>query len=89
MPAVGVMDMLRFDQFTAGRYWVDDYGYPDREADFNILRGLFPISQHPLRGRLSGDSGDHRRYRRPRGAGAQLQICRRVAGGADRPRNRT
>lgn len=42
LPAVGVMDMLRFDQFTAGRYWVDDYGYPDREADFNILRGYSP-----------------------------------------------
>lgn len=37
--AVGVMDMLRFDRFTAGRYWVDDYGYPDREEDFkNLLR---------------------------------------------------
>lgn len=42
LPAVGVMDMLRFDQFTAGRYWVDDYGYPDREADFNILRSYSP-----------------------------------------------
>ena len=41
-PAVGVMDMLRFDRFTAGRYWVDDYGYPDREADFRILRGYSP-----------------------------------------------
>ena len=39
---VGVMDMLRFDRFTAGRYWVDDYGYPDREADFGILRGYSP-----------------------------------------------
>ncbi len=37
--AVGVMDMLRFDQFTAGRYWVDDYGYPNKEADFrNLLK---------------------------------------------------
>ncbi len=42
LPAVGVMDMLRFDQFTAGRYWVDDYGYPDQEADFKILRGYSP-----------------------------------------------
>ena len=40
--AVGVMDMLRFDQFTAGRYWVDDYGYPDREDDFRVLRAYSP-----------------------------------------------
>jgi prolyl oligopeptidase len=37
LPAVGVMDMLRFNRWTAGRYWVDDYGYPDREADFRTL----------------------------------------------------
>ncbi len=42
LPGVGVMDMLRFDRFTAGRYWVDDYGYPDREADFRILRRYSP-----------------------------------------------
>jgi prolyl oligopeptidase len=41
-PDVGVMDMLRFDRFTAGRYWVDDYGYPDREADFRVLRAYSP-----------------------------------------------
>jgi prolyl oligopeptidase len=39
---VGVMDMLRFDRWTAGRYWVDDYGYPDREADFKALRAYSP-----------------------------------------------
>lgn len=37
LPAVGVMDMLRFDRWTAGRYWVDDYGYPSKEADFRAL----------------------------------------------------
>ncbi|MGZ8346555.1 MAG: prolyl oligopeptidase family serine peptidase [Allosphingosinicella sp.] len=42
LPTVGVMDMLRFDRFTAGRYWVDDYGYPDREEDFAILRAYSP-----------------------------------------------
>ena len=40
--AVGVMDMLRFDQFTAGRYWVDDYGYPSKEADWRVLRTYSP-----------------------------------------------
>lgn len=40
--AVGVMDMLRFDRFTAGRYWVDDYGYPNKEADFKALASYSP-----------------------------------------------
>jgi prolyl oligopeptidase len=42
LPTVGVMDMLRFDRFTAGRYWVDDYGYPNREADFKYLYAYSP-----------------------------------------------
>ena len=42
LPAVGVMDMLRFDRFTAGRYWVDDYGYPSKEADFRRLYAYSP-----------------------------------------------
>ncbi|MDD3798090.1 MAG: prolyl oligopeptidase family serine peptidase [Novosphingobium sp.] len=40
--AVGVMDMLRFDRWTAGRYWVDDYGHPDREEDFRVLLSYSP-----------------------------------------------
>lgn len=42
LPAVGVMDMLRFDRFTAGRYWVDDYGDPAKEADFRMLHAYSP-----------------------------------------------
>jgi prolyl oligopeptidase len=42
------MDMLRFDQFTAGRYWVDDYGHPDKEADFRTLLAYSPY--HNIRG---------------------------------------
>ncbi|NBC35285.1 prolyl oligopeptidase family serine peptidase [Novosphingobium sp. FSY-8] len=49
-PGVGVMDMLRFDQFTAGRYWVDDYGYPDKEADWRYLRTYSPY--HNIRSGL-------------------------------------
>ncbi|MGN6376279.1 MAG: prolyl oligopeptidase family serine peptidase [Sphingomonas sp.] len=42
IPIVGVMDMLRFDKFTAGRYWVDDYGSPADEAAFRTLQGYSP-----------------------------------------------
>jgi len=42
LPAVGVMDMLRFDRFTAGSFWVDDYGQPDRKADFRNLLSYSP-----------------------------------------------
>ena len=41
-PQVGVMDMLRFDRFTSGRYWVDDYGRPEVEADWKVLRAYSP-----------------------------------------------
>jgi prolyl oligopeptidase len=47
-PGVGVMDMLRFDQFTAGRYWVDDYGHPDKQADFRTLLAYSPY--HNIKG---------------------------------------
>jgi len=42
LPAVGVMDMLRFQKFTAGRYWVDDYGSSDNPAEFAALRKFSP-----------------------------------------------
>ena len=42
VPAVGVMDMLRFNQFTAGRFWVDDYGDPAEKQDFETLLAYSP-----------------------------------------------
>jgi prolyl oligopeptidase len=42
LPVVGVMDMLRFNRFTAGRYWIDDYGDPGKAEDFKILRTYSP-----------------------------------------------
>jgi len=42
LPAVGVMDMLRFNQFTSGRYWTDDYGDPAEEAHFKNLLSYSP-----------------------------------------------
>jgi len=42
LPAVGVMDMLRFHKFTAGRFWVDDFGSPDDPDDFKYLYAYSP-----------------------------------------------
>lgn len=39
---VGVLDMLRFDQFTAGKLWVDEYGSPEKEEDFRNLLQYSP-----------------------------------------------
>ena len=42
LPAVGVMDMLRFPLFTEGRTWTDDYGDPADPAQFKNLYGYSP-----------------------------------------------
>lgn len=42
VPAVGVMDMLRFHRFSIGWAWIPDYGDPDKAEDFTTLRGYSP-----------------------------------------------
>ena len=42
LPAVGVMDMLRFHKFTAGRFWVDDFGSADNPDEFKALLAYSP-----------------------------------------------
>ncbi len=42
LPAVGVMDMLRFHKFTIGWAWVSDYGSPDNPADFRTIHAYSP-----------------------------------------------
>ena len=64
LPAVGVMDMLRFQKFTAGRFWVDDYGSADNADEFKALfayspyHNLKPGSKYPATMVTTADTDD-------------------------------
>ncbi len=47
LPAVGVMDMLRFHRFTIGWAWVSEYGSADEASQFPALFAYSPL--HNLR----------------------------------------
>jgi prolyl oligopeptidase len=47
LPGVGVLDMLRFDRFTSGATWVEEFGSPSVEEDFRNLLSYSPL--HTIR----------------------------------------
>jgi prolyl oligopeptidase len=64
LPAVGVMDMLRFHKFTAGRFWVDDFGSADDPDEFKALlayspyQNLKPGTKYPATMVTTADTDD-------------------------------
>jgi prolyl oligopeptidase len=43
LPAVGVMDMLRYQRFTGGRFWVSEYGSAENSEQFAFLIKYSPV----------------------------------------------
>ncbi len=64
LPAVGVLDMLRFKEFTIGWAWVSDYGSPENEDEFKAMfayspyHNLKPGTAYPATLITTGDHDD-------------------------------
>jgi len=65
LPAVGVLDMLRYHTFTAGAGWAYDYGTADQSKEmFEYLKGYSPVhnvkegTQYPATMVTTGDHDD-------------------------------
>jgi prolyl oligopeptidase len=64
LPAVGVLDLLRFHRFTIGAAWISDYGNPDDPEQFaqalaySPLHNVRPEISYPATLVLTGDHDD-------------------------------
>lgn len=63
IPEVGVMDLLKFNQFTIGKAWESDYGSPQNKREFESLLKISPYhnlakKDYPAVLVLTADSDD-------------------------------
>jgi cytochrome c551/c552 len=81
LPAVGVLDMLRFEKFTIGWGWKSDYGTVENKAEFNALlkyspyHNLKPGTSYPATLVLTSDHDDRVVPAHSFKFGACLQAC--------------
>ena len=98
LPAVGVLDMLRFHRFTIGAAWVSDYGDPDDPEQFadalaySPLHNVRPGTNYPATLVMTGDHDDRVVPLHSHKFTAALQHAqagaRRSSAGSRRPRSR-
>lgn len=63
LPVVGVLDMLRYQYFTIGRYWSVDYGTSEVKDEFDCLLKYSPLhnvkeTEYPCTLVMTGDHDD-------------------------------
>jgi prolyl oligopeptidase len=61
---VGVLDMLRFQEFTAGQFWRDEFGHIENEDEFKSMLAYSPYHNikkgvaYPATLIMTGDTDD-------------------------------
>jgi prolyl oligopeptidase len=81
LPSVGVMDMLRYQEFTVGRAWVSEYGSSAEPAMFPVLLGYSPYHnlrkgvRYPATLVMTGDHDDRVVPAHSYKYAARLQAC--------------
>ena len=77
LPAVGVMDMLRYHKFTIGWGWAVEYGSSDDEEQFGYLYKYSPLHNIKKGAKYPATLDNDCRPRRPCRAGSFVQVRRR------------
>lgn len=86
LPAVGVMDMLRFHRFTIGWAWKSDYGSSEDAAEFKAIYAYSPLhhlkpgTRYPATMVTTADHDDRVVPAHSFKFAAQLQACQAMDG---------
>jgi prolyl oligopeptidase len=86
LPDVGLMDMLRFHQFSVGPYVMSEFGSPENPKEYKALRAISPYHnlkkgvKYPATLVMTADTDDRAVPMHSFKFSAQLQYCQ--AGGA-------